>query len=283
MSIMKIRVYILLIIIFSPLTIFCQSKFRLLDIETNKSIQFATILNKSSSSFTFTDELGEFNLPIKSLDSLIITHVSYVTKKILIDNSVEHNIYLKEKLNDLNEVIIKNNVPTQIELNRDMTFYGLSLDREYAIFINGGSELNGKILTEIILPIKNKKNYSTDGILEISIVSADINNNLTDNLIIDPIYFKTNLLKEKISFKIPKNKVLYFENNYFIVIKRIATNKVYNKKGLNTSVNPFIEVIKSVNGKKIYVKDTYNNRWIEITKKNYPFVPLFNLKFIYEK
>ena len=283
MSIMKIRVYILLIIIFSPLTIFCQSKFRLLDIETNKSIQFATILNKSSSSFTFTDELGEFNLPIESLDSLIITHVSYVTKKILIDNSVEHNIYLKEKLNDLNEVIIKNNVPTQIELNRDMTFYGLSLDREYAIFINGGSELNGKILTEIILPIKNKKNYSTDGILEISIVSADINNNLTDNLIIDPIYFKTNLLKEKISFKIPKNKVLYFENNYFIVIKRIATNKVYNKKGLNTSVNPFIEVIKSVNGKKIYVKDTYNNRWIEITKKNYPFVPLFNLKFIYEK
>ena len=282
MSIMKIRVYILLIIIVSPLTIFCQSKFRLLDIETNKSIQFATILNKTTSSFTFTDELGEFNLPIKSLDSLIITHVSYVTKKILIDNSIEYNIYLKEKLNDLNEVIIKKNVPTQIELNNDKTFYGLSLDREYAIFINGGSELNGKILNEIILPIKNKKNYSTDGILEISIVSADINNNLTDNLIIDPIYFETNLLKENISFKIPKNKILNFENNYFIVFKSIAANKVYNKKSLNTSVNPFIEVIKSVSEKKIYVKDTYNNRWVEITKKNYPFVPLFNLKFIYE-
>lgn len=283
MSIMKIRVYILLVVIVSPLTLFCQSTYRLLDIETNKSIPFATILNKSSSSFTFTDELGGFNLPIKSLDSLIITHVSYVTKKILIDNSVEHNIYLKEKLNDLNEVIIKKNVPTQIELNNDKTFYGLSLDREYAIFINGGSELNGKILNEIILPIKNKKNYSTDGILEISIVSADINNHLTDNLIIDPIYFETNLLKENISFKIPKNKILYFENNYFIVFKRIAANKVYNKKSLNTSVNPFIEVIKSVSEKKIYVKDTYKNRWVEITKKNYPFVPLFNLKFIYEK
>lgn len=282
MSIMKIRVYILLVVIVSPLTLFCQSTFRLLDIETNKSIPFATILNKSSSSFTFTDKLGEFNLPLKSLDSLIITHVSYVTKKILIDNSIEHNIYLKEKLNDLNEVIIKKNVPTQIELNNDKTFYGLSLDREYAIFINGGSELNGKILNEIILPIKNKKNYSTDGIIEISIVSADINNNLTDNLIIDPIYFETNLLKKNISFKIPKNKILYFENNYFIVFKRIAANKVYNKKSLNTSVNPFIEVIKSDSEKKIYVKDTYNNRWVEITKKNYPFVPLFNLKFIYE-
>ena len=115
------------------------------------------------------------------------------------------------------------------------------------------------------------------------LVSADINNHLTDNLIIDPIYFETNLLKENISFKIPKNKILYFENNYFIVFKRIAANKVYNKKSLNTSVNPFIEVIKSVSEKKIYVKDTYKNRWVEITKKNYPFVPLFNLKFIYEK
>ena len=282
MSIMKIRVYILLIVIVSPLTIFCQSKFRLLDIETNKSIQFATILNKTTSSFTFTDELGEFNLPIKSLDSLIITHVSYVTKKILIDNSIEHNIFLKEKLNDLNEVIIKNNAPAHIELNEKKTFYGMSLDRELAIFIIGGSERNGKTLSEISIPIKNKKNYSNDGILEISIVSADINNNLTDNLIIDPIYFNANLLKDKISIKIPENKVLYFDNNYFMVFKRITTNKVYNKKSLNTSVNPFIEVIKSVKEKYIYVKDTYNNKWVEITTKNYPFVPLFNLQFIYE-
>lgn len=278
---MKIKYYILFIIIVSPLTILSQSKFRLLDIETNKSIQFATILNKTSSYFTFSNELGEFNLPIKSLDSLIITHVSYNTKKILIENSLEHNIYLKEKLNDLNEVIIKNNIPAQIELNKEKTFYGLSLDRVYAIFVNGRSEMNGETLKEIIFPIKNKKKYSTDGKLEISIVSADINNDITDNLIIEPIYFETNLISENISIKIPKNKVFNFENNYFIVLKRLDANNLYHNRSLNTSVNPFIEVIKSVSEKKIYVKDVYTNKWTEITKKNYPFVPLFNLKFIY--
>jgi|GEM_PF-3600746 hypothetical protein len=79
---------------------------------TYKPIPFASIqYNKNG---FYVDENGTFRLnDIPSeIDSLLINHVRYKSKKIAL-NDIEKNIYLQPKINNLNEVLINDRYQTK--------------------------------------------------------------------------------------------------------------------------------------------------------------------------
>ncbi|HUH29548.1 hypothetical protein [Gelidibacter sp.] len=68
------------------------------------------ILNNTSSSFTISNGQGEFSIPVKLNDTLAFSGVSYLLKKVVVGqdmiNSKVLTVYLTEKLNILDEVVV---------------------------------------------------------------------------------------------------------------------------------------------------------------------------------
>ena len=68
------------------------------------------ILNNTSNTFTISNSKGEFSIPAKLKDTLLISGVSYELKKIVVGqnliNSKSLTIYLADKINVLDEVVV---------------------------------------------------------------------------------------------------------------------------------------------------------------------------------
>ena len=96
------------------------------------------IINKTSQKFTITDETGLFMLPAKQHDTILISALAYkpieVTIDALIYNSKSLNVYLEEKINVLDEVIIGKVLTGDLwsdiensDAKRDLDFYDLGI------------------------------------------------------------------------------------------------------------------------------------------------------------
>lgn len=68
------------------------------------------IINKTANKFTITNLNGEFFIPAKVNDTILISSIKYVHVQIVVDNLVYETkhliVYLKENVNQLNEVVI---------------------------------------------------------------------------------------------------------------------------------------------------------------------------------
>jgi hypothetical protein len=256
---------------------------KLIDKEDNSPVQYATILNKSNSNFTFSDENGNFEISVKYADTLLVTHTSYSAIDFNVNDIKSNHIYLSKKINSLNEVFVskKSQKILDSEKNNDKTYYGLSLDREYALFVENIHNTSEKFyFQKLIIPVEYKKKYSSDGLLSVSIIEADENNNISNNIIVEPAYTDTNKAKNnKLEIVFPK-KVFLPKNNYYVVLRRILVNQQFNKKDNNLSVNPFIYSRKSNLEKFLYIKSIFNDKWVEVNKDNYPYTPVFNYELI---
>ena len=258
-------------------------KSRLIDKDDDLPIQYATIINKSNSNFTFSDENGNFEISTNYADSLMVTHTSYNVTIFNVNDIKSNQIYLTKKINLLDEVLVhkKPHITLNLEKNNGITYYGLSLDREYALFVESTYNAAEKVyFHKLIIPVEFKKKYSSDGLLSVSIIEADQNNNISDNIIVDPVYIDIGKVKNnKLEIVFPKI-VFLPQNNYFLVFKRILTNQQFNKKDNNLSVNPFIYSRKSNIEKLLYIRSIFNDKWLEVNKNNYPYTPVFSYELI---
>jgi len=68
------------------------------------------IINKTANKFTITNLKGEFFISAKVNDTILISGIKYVHEQIIVDNLIYETkhliVYLKENVNQLNEVVI---------------------------------------------------------------------------------------------------------------------------------------------------------------------------------
>lgn len=96
------------------------------------------VINKTASKFTITNNLGEFIIPVKLNDTIIVSSVQYITKEILMTEIIMQakvvRIYLEDNVNELDEVVVgrvlTGNLMSDIEnsdVKRDLNFYDLGI------------------------------------------------------------------------------------------------------------------------------------------------------------
>jgi len=75
------------------------------------AIKDVHIFNKNSQKGTISNRYGEFQMPVKEGDSLLISNIQYESQEIVISKvhiqNLQLHISLKSKVNELNEVQIK--------------------------------------------------------------------------------------------------------------------------------------------------------------------------------
>lgn len=73
-------------------------------------VEWIHVINKTAKKFTITDQNGNFLIPAKLNDTIIISSIKYIREEIMVDNIIMHSklmsVYLKENINQLNEVIV---------------------------------------------------------------------------------------------------------------------------------------------------------------------------------
>nr|WP_321222136.1 hypothetical protein [uncultured Psychroserpens sp.] len=96
------------------------------------------IINKTASKFTISNDLGEFVIPAKMHDTILISGVQYVPKEIVITDIIMQtkavNVNLDENINQLDQVVVgkilTGNLMTDIENSeskRELNFYDLGI------------------------------------------------------------------------------------------------------------------------------------------------------------
>lgn len=105
---------------------------------TNDDVEGIHILNNNSNTFTISNSKGEFSIPAKLNDTLVFSGVSYELKKVLVNNSVINSkyltVYLEEKINALDEVVVGKILTGDLNLDlansgveRSIDFYDLGI------------------------------------------------------------------------------------------------------------------------------------------------------------
>ncbi len=96
------------------------------------------IINKTAGKFTITNDFGEFEIPAKLNDTILVSGVEYVPKEIIVDDismqAKQLVINLEVNLNVLDEVVVgkilTGDLMTDIEnseAKREMNFYDLGI------------------------------------------------------------------------------------------------------------------------------------------------------------
>lgn len=96
------------------------------------------VINKTASKFTITNNLGEFVIPVKLNDTIIVSSVQYIRKEILMTEIIMQakvlRINLEDNVNKLDEVVVgrvlTGSLMSDIEnsdVKRDLNFYDLGI------------------------------------------------------------------------------------------------------------------------------------------------------------
>jgi hypothetical protein len=173
----KLNLINLFIIVFVQLS-FGQINSILIDENTKNSINFARIWNENEVIENFSNDKGYFSLITKSEnDSIVISHVGYKTKRILI-SEIKDTIFLKPIIFRLDEVVVsqrknkKQLVVNRIDIKKVDMYFGTSVDNHwlFAKYFPFDKKYNEtKFLKKVSLftGVNNKANfnvrlYSTD-------------------------------------------------------------------------------------------------------------------------
>ncbi|MEM5564077.1 carboxypeptidase-like regulatory domain-containing protein [Psychroserpens sp. AS72] len=134
----RIKCFLLFLIIVFSSEILAQTKDVNGKIIADGDLDRIHVINKTASKFTITNSLGEFTIPAKINDTLVISGVQYVPKEILITDIIMQTkavtINLEENINVLDEVVVgkvlTGSLMTDIEnsdAKREMNFYDLGI------------------------------------------------------------------------------------------------------------------------------------------------------------
>ena len=134
----KIKCFLFLLIVLFSSEISAQTKDIKGKIVADGDLDRIHVINKTASKFTITNDLGEFVIPVKQNDTLVISGVQYVPKEILITDIIMQTkavtINLEDNINLLDEVVVgkilTGNLMTDVEnsdAEREMNFYDIGI------------------------------------------------------------------------------------------------------------------------------------------------------------
>jgi hypothetical protein len=104
----------------------------------DEDVEGIHVINKTSSRFTITNTNGHFTIPAKLNDTIVFSAIKYKPIEVVVDvvniKSKTLNVFLKELVNELNEVfvgkILTGNLLSDIEnsdAERDINFYDVGI------------------------------------------------------------------------------------------------------------------------------------------------------------
>jgi hypothetical protein len=186
---------------------------RIIDMDDKYPVAFATIQFENKGNGVIADEEGSFRLSAtynKDNTSIIISSIGYESLKIKV-NSLDlkriNIIYLKPKIEALNEVIIKANTSLKLSVNtilnnaigRLLTNYPdsphsyVSYYRDYQLIENSYYNLNESILEDFDAGFKTNKIRFKDN--KTALYSYGLNKDFyQDSLLLNSIYGKSKIL-----------------------------------------------------------------------------------------
>lgn len=126
---------------------FAQKKVQgiILDVETNKPIEYVMLIGNNSGKSTVTNYEGRFNFNMPKEDTkLIIKHINYFTKEIKVSNNQSFQIKLQSSTESLEEIVIlktsiKSEIEKAIKTSQDNFAKDLKVNAFYRemLYING--------------------------------------------------------------------------------------------------------------------------------------------------
>jgi len=227
--------------------------------------RYIKVSNTLKNTTTFSDENGNFSLKASVGDSILFSSSFYEKKKIIIDNSHFSEIFviqLKDKINQLDEVLIKENLSEKefnIQTHQKELNTLLKNDRkskpwehDFPVLEGQGINLKGfKYLKERYFP---KKEENSIRYINLEPISYDDLKNLNNN---DEFFSDTFFIED---LKIPQDfKYIFFE--YFDDQK--ISSKLLNSEKRMLLIEKFFEVsdkfLNRVNQVKAPVKKATND------------------------
>lgn len=219
----------------------------LLDEVNKQAIPYASVLNLTNDKYTYTNDLGFFELPIAENDSIEIQHISF--KRLRITLGVSDTIYLKTQVHHLPEVAItpqKKERLKSINYNKKKKIqFGMAMNSEYAFLIENSKSIDKQIV-KIEIPIKMKKGYPSDGVILLQLLEADEDNKLSNIPISELVELDVSALANNKSMSFELSKPVVFPNkDFFILLKRVVPNKMFENRKMTPAVNPFFRLSKA--------------------------------------
>ncbi len=245
-----------------------------------QAIEFASVLNKRTGNYTFSDENGEFYISGELGDSLEIKHISYKPIQSILRAS--NLLELDPNFVELPEISLSNKkIPLVLDNTnvKKHSVYGIGLETIHAFKINNNVE--SKVIS-IQIPIKFKKNYSSKGRFVIQFlknISDSISEPLSRQYTIEISQIEDS---KYIKFNFDNENIILPNHDFFITIQRIVLNKEFNKNN-SRSVNPFFFINKSSEKSAYYVKSIFQSKWIEMNEINNLITPALQLVLISKK
>lgn len=171
-----------------------------IDNSTKEPIPFVVI--KYNDTGFYTNEFGVFTIPKDAQGELNILHLSYIVRKININN-VTDTIFLDPKILELNEVVLtqKTSKPILLKPSKTTRFFGsciLSPKTEIITFIYPEEEIINTYLDKIKIPFTKfyEKGSTKNAYAFIKLNVYSLNNETIDEVLFTSEPFKIKALKK---------------------------------------------------------------------------------------
>jgi hypothetical protein len=222
------------------------SRHQIFNFKTNEPIPFSAIIiiNNEQISF-YSDEKGIFNIDKSKIDSIRISCLGYIDLNIN-TNQLTDTLFITPKVNQLNEIIIKQNHLRikNIKPKKAKLIFNLTPKSQLGILVQNKKNEKNTYLEKIHIPIRNqtwtlKKSFNS--VFKIHLFSNK--NNVPDVPLIDKpfIIFCNQDSKNFIEINVSEEEINFDENGFFICIEMLG--EIDNERNLkkNKLVLPAFE------------------------------------------
>ncbi len=253
---------IIYLFLFIPLCIFSQRKIVAVNSVSKKPIQYATIIFEKGG--IYSDENGEFILP-NNITKIKISSIGYKNKDI---DFIKDTIFLDEKIEKLNEVVIQNfKKSIVIGKKRSKNYVNFTSPYKSTYFAKNFSLSKTSKIEKAHFAIKNGSKERLCRLLIFNIKNGLPYNNILEQNIVTKIL--ANIKDFEINLK--QNDIVLKRGNYYLVLEVFDLKRddnffkigFYKTKLKNNSVfKPVFEKrkwesVKTINKKKEYAFNFY--------------------------
>ena len=247
-----------IVLYFISFSSFAQISGTVKDSLTNEALPFVNVWVKGRPIGGTTDDKGSFFIEqCKEYDALVISYLGFEKKEVKAVNGIE--IYLKEKIEELEEVVIipmKGIVELEInsyqkaKKNREFLFSGKGFQYSVARYFSNKEDYKKTPFIKEVSFITNNS-LKQNAPIKLNILKADSKGHPTDNYLLKN--YIVNSLKglNEITIDLKSEKLQIPENGFFVVLERIYVdqnrlpNKYYkkNKNLIEYSYQPTIGLV----------------------------------------
>ena len=254
-----------------------SQNFSLKNLNDSSSIEYAHVKYLNSIGGTYSDNNGNFEVP-NSVDSILISNISFRDTIISVNKLDKNEIYLKENINILNRVVV---TPLSEKRKEKQKTYYLWLNiSSYEIGTSITTDLHDVILKRFSFPIK----YGADKtIIRLNIYSIDNKTDLPNNLMFSYLIkdrfekvLTIDLVKDHVTVK--KDQPIFVS---FELIGYLQDSKLSFEKYKKIKDSFGIQMIETSNSISLVRVKNSNGKWINLSEWGNQFVghkPNFNIE-----